>query len=410
MKKFGLAKRLLAGAIGASSAITYAHAKTYSTQTRESIERANLLPSIGAEAMDQRTKTTNIRVLDIQPIIAPGLLTHEQPIKQSQADFVVKNRLEISDIIHGRDDRLLCIVGPCSIHDVNAALEYGKQLKGLIDEFSEDLLIVMRVYFEKPRTTIGWKGLLNDPNLNGTFDINKGVRLGRKLLLDLVDLQIGTGVEWLDTITPQFLSDVVCWGAIGARTTESQIHRQLVSGLSMPVGFKNGTSGDFVVAANGVISAKHEHVFSGVTQQGMVAIIQTTGNDDCHIIHRGGTDGTNYDKKSVSKSVEVCKAKGVKPAILIDCSHGNSNKDYRNQPKVASAVSKQVSEGSNEIIGVMIESNIKEGKQKLIVGKPEMLEYGKSITDSCVNMDTTREMLANLAQAVQDRRKGKTGW
>jgi len=400
-----LTSRILAGAIGASSAITVAHTSTFSTQTRESIQRASQLPAIGAEAMDQRTKTTNIRVLDIQPIIPPGLLTHEQPISQKQADFVVKNRMEISDIIHGRDDRMLCVVGPCSIHDVNSAREYGNQLKTLIDEFKDDLLIVMRVYFEKPRTTIGWKGLLNDPDLNGTFDINKGVRLGRQLLIDLLDQGIGTGVEWLDTITPQFLSDVVCWGAIGARTVESQIHRQLVSGLSMPVGFKNGTSGDFSVAANGVISAKHEHVFSGVTQQGMVAIIQTTGNDDCHIIHRGGTSGPNYDKDSVAKSVEVCKSKGVNPAILIDCSHGNSGKDYRNQPKVAAAVAKQVASGTKEIVGVMIESNIKEGKQKLIIGRADELEYGKSVTDSCVNLDTTREMLAGLALAVRNRRE-----
>lgn len=405
-------KRFLAGALGASSVITVAHAKTFSTQTKESIERANMLPTIKTEAFDKRTKTTNIRVLDIQPITPPGLLTHEQPLNLKMADFVVQNRLEISNIIHGRDDRLLCVVGPCSIHDVKAALEYGKYLKELIDEFQDDLLIVMRVYFEKPRTTIGWKGLLNDPDLTGTFDINKGVRMGRGLLLDLLNQGIGTGVEWLDTITPQYLSDVVCWGAIGARTTESQVHRQLVSGLSMPVGFKNGTSGDFVVAANGVISASAPHVFSGVTQQGMVAIVQTKGNEDCHLIHRGGSSGTNYDEKSVAKSVEVCNAKGIRPAIMIDCSHGNSLKYYKNQPPVAKEVARQVASGTKEIIGVMIESNLVEGKQKLIVGRPEELEYGKSITDCCVNVDTTREMLAGLAAAVRERRKKtqKTGW
>jgi 3-deoxy-7-phosphoheptulonate synthase len=235
-------------------------------EAKSSMERAQGLPNIGAQAMDHRTPTSNVRVMDIKPMITPALLIEQFPMSNDVEHFVAKTRCEISDIVHGRDDRLLCVVGPCSVHDIEAGEEYGLLLKQLIDEFKDDLLVVMRVYFEKPRTTIGWKGLINDPELNGTFNINKGMKEGRKLLLRLLERNVAVGCEWLDTISPQYIADLVCWGAIGARTTESQVHRQLVSGLSMPVGFKNATSGDFDVAANSILSAKYEHVYNGITQ------------------------------------------------------------------------------------------------------------------------------------------------
>merc|ERR1719173_107323 len=321
-------------------------------QTQESnealavMERAASLPKIGREAMDHRTKTSNVRVVDIRPMLPPALLMEQLPVSTKVEDFVAKTRCEISDIVHGRDDRLICVVGPCSIHDPLAGQEYGIILKQLIDEFKDELLIVMRVYFEKPRTTIGWKGMINDPDLNATFNINKGLRQARGLILNLLERDIPTGCEWLDTITPQFIADIVCWGAIGARTTESQVHRQLVSGLSMPVRFKNATSGDATVAANALLSAKHPHVFSSVTQQGLVAIVRSPGNDDCHIIHRGGASGPNYDASSVEASASALEKVNIRPSIMVDCSHANSNKDYRNQPKVLESVAQQVESGS----------------------------------------------------------------
>jgi len=378
-----------------------------SNEAKAVMERAASLPKIGREAMDHRTKTSNVRVVDIRPMLPPALLMEQLPATKAVEDFVAKTRCQISDIIHGRDDRLICVVGPCSIHDPEAGREYGILLKQLIDEYRDELLVVMRVYFEKPRTTIGWKGMINDPDLNGTFNINKGLRESRGLILSLLERGVPTGCEWLDTITPQFIADIVCWGAIGARTTESQVHRQLVSGLSMPVGFKNATSGDATVAANALLSAKHQHVFSSVTQQGLVAIVRSTGNDDCHIIHRGGASGPNFDKKSIEVSAEALRSKGIRPGIMIDCSHGNSGKDYRNQPAVLESVAKQVEEGSEEIIGVMIESNIVEGKQKLDIANLDGLVYGQSITDSCVNIPTTRQMLQRLAEALRKKRENQ---
>jgi len=391
---------------GIATAIV-AQAETQGEKSNEQaavMERAADLPEIGREAMDHRTKTSNVRVMDIRPMLPPALLMEQLPVSTKVEDFVAKTRCEISDIVHGRDDRLICVVGPCSIHDPVAGQEYGILLKQLIDEFKDELLVVMRVYFEKPRTTIGWKGMINDPDLNATFNINKGLRQARGLILNLLERDIPTGCEWLDTITPQFIADIVCWGAIGARTTESQVHRQLVSGLSMPVGFKNATSGDATVAANALLSAKHPHVFSSVTQQGLVAIVRSTGNDDCHIIHRGGASGPNYEPKFINESAEALKKAGIRPGIMVDCSHGNSNKDYRNQPKVLESVAQQVESGSEEIIGVMIESNIVEGKQKLDCKNLDSLVYGKSITDSCVNIPTTRQMLQRLAEALRKKR------
>jgi len=340
---------------------------------------------------------------DPDPLILPSELKSVLALSTEDKAFVQSTRREIANIICGRDDRLLCVVGPCSIHDEGVAVEYGRQLKQMADEFQGELLVIMRVYFEKPRTTIGWKGLINDPDLNGTFNINKGIALARSIVLQLIKQRVGTGCEWLDMITPEYLSDVYCWGAIGARTTESQPHRQMVSAMSMPVGFKNSTTGKVDVAANACISAAGVHCFMG-TVNGRIAIIRSTGNKDCHIIHRGGSNGPNYDAASIMESSNYLRQKKLNPAIVIDCSHGNSKKDYRNQPIVAASIADQVSSGSKDIAGVMIESNINEGKQKLDMNNVQSLEYGKSITDSCVDIKTTYEMLKILAAAVHKRR------
>lgn len=340
-----------------------------------------------------------------EELVLPAELKKQLPLSAEAAAFVEKTRAEIADVVGKRDDRLVCVVGPCSIHDKDVAIEYGQRLKEMIDEFKNELVVIMRVYFEKPRTTVGWKGLINDPDLNGTFDINKGMTLARSIVMTLVENGVGTGTEWLDMCTPEYLADGFCWGAIGARTTESQPHRQMVSGLPMPVGFKNATSGKVDVAANAILSAAGSHSFLGVKQNGRIGIIRTSGNTDCHVIHRGGNSGPNFDKKFVQESAEYLRQKELNPAIVIDCSHGNSKKDYRNQPGVAASIAAQVAAGSTDIVGVMIESHINEGKQKLDPKNPQALEYGKSITDSCVNVDTTYAMLKNLAEAVQKRRQ-----
>lgn len=314
----------------------------------------------------------------------------------------------MENIIKGSDDRLVVVVGPCSVHDTQGALEYAQQLKPLADELQNELLVVMRVYFEKPRTTVGWKGLINDPELNGTFKINKGLRLARQFLLDVNQLGLPVGTEFLDTISPQYTSDLVSWGAIGARTTESQVHRELASGLSCPVGFKNGTAGSVQVAADAVKSARGSHSFLGVNEWGNAAIVMTKGNSSAHIILRGGTDGPNYSAEHVEAAQALLKKSGIEGSgIMIDCSHANSGKKHENQPLVSAAIAEQVASGSREIVGVMIESNLVEGAQKLEPGQTDVskLVYGQSVTDACVNISTTGEMLRTLAKAVSKRRQ-----
>jgi 3-deoxy-7-phosphoheptulonate synthase len=342
---------------------------------------------------------------DADELVLPYALKQKLPLSAEAGAFIKRTRSEIADIVHGRDDRLVCVVGPCSIHDRDVAIAYGQRLKEMVDEFQNELLVIMRVYFEKPRTTVGWKGLINDPDLNGTFDINKGMALARSIVVDLVEHGVGTGTEWLDMCTPEYLADGFCWGAIGARTTESQPHRQMVSGLPMPVGFKNSTAGKVDIAANACISAAGSHSFLGAKQNGRIGIVRTSGNENCHVIHRGGNNGPNYDPESIKESADYMRQKKLSGSIVVDCSHGNSKKDYRNQPAVSASIASQVAEGSTDIVGVMIESHIKEGKQKLDPSNPATLEYGKSITDSCVNLETTHQMLKGLAEAVQKRRQ-----
>jgi 3-deoxy-7-phosphoheptulonate synthase len=320
---------------------------------------------------------------------------------------VHKGRRECIEIIHQRDDRLLVMVGPCSIHDPAAALEYAGQLKGLAQELSSDLCIIMRAYLEKPRTTVGWKGLINDPDIDESFKINKGLRISRQLYADLTDLGMPIASEMLDTISPQFLADLISLGAIGARTTESQLHRELASGLSFPMGFKNGTDGSLSVAIDAVGAAAAKHSFMGVTKQGLAAITKTAGNDDGFVILRGGSNGTNYDAESVKAAKEALAKKKQRPIMMIDCSHGNSKKDHRNQPLVAKSIADQLKQGEDGIVAVMIESNINEGSQKVPSDGPAGLKKGVSITDACIGWETTVEVLTQLAEAVRARRQFK---
>ena len=349
-------------------------------------------------------RTDDLRISGINPLISPAVLAYYLPINEQAASVVHAARTEADAILNLEDDRLLAIVGPCSIHDPEAAIEYGEKLKKEAARLEKDLCIIMRVYFEKPRTTVGWKGLINDPHLDDSFDINQGLRVARKLLLDLANMGIAAGTEFLDTISPQYIADLIAWGAIGARTTESQIHRELASGLSMPVGFKNGTGGSIQIALDAIQSASRPHHFLSVTKQGVSAIVSTAGNPSCHLILRGGKSGPNYDAQSV-ESVEQMLAEQKLPAsLMIDCSHGNSNKDYRNQPMVAKDLANQIAAGSKSITSVMIESNLVEGNQKL---DPDLnkLTRGQSVTDACINWDDTVEVLDTLAEAVRQRRK-----
>ena len=324
------------------------------------------------------------------------------PLTENASRTVFDARSEISNILNGSDDRLLVVVGPCSIHDPSAAREYAGLLKEAVAELSSDLQIVMRVYFEKPRTTIGWKGLINDPYFDESFKISDGLRIARRLLLDFAEMGVPAGTEYLDMISPQYVADLVSWGAIGARTTESQVHRQLASGLSCPVGFKNGTSGNVQIAIEAILSAGHPHTFLGTSETGQSAILLTSGNPDCHIILRGGRQVTNYDAASVASTVEQMEKTGVKPRIMIDCSHANSGKDHRRQSVVSRAVAEQVAGGERHIMGVMIESNLVAGCQSLVNGKT--LVYGQSITDACIDWGETHTLLRELAGAVQKRR------
>jgi 3-deoxy-7-phosphoheptulonate synthase len=333
------------------------------------------------------------------------LLNAEVPATQASIDTVIAARKAAVKVIKGEDDRLLVIVGPCSIHDPATALEYCARLKKLSDSLSQDLLIIMRAYLEKPRTTVGWKGLINDPDIDESYQINKGLRVSRQLYRDLTGMGMPIASEMLDTISPQFLSDLISLGAIGARTTESQLHRELASGLSFPIGFKNGTDGGLSVAVDAIGAAKARHHFMGVTSQGLAAITKTSGNDHCFVILRGGSKGTNYDAASIKTAKEALQKKGLRDGLMVDCSHGNSNKDHRNQPKVAAVVAEQLRAGEQGIIGVMIESNINEGSQKVPPEGPSGLKKGVSITDACINWESTEEVLKDLAAAVRERRQ-----
>ncbi len=348
-----------------------------------------------------RYKTDDLRIKEIKELTPPAHLLREFPLTEDAAKTVYDTRTAIHRILHGADDRLLVIMGPCSIHDVKAAKEYAAQLKQAKNRLAADLLVVMRVYFEKPRTTVGWKGLINDPNLDGSFRINDGLRIARELLLDLNASGMPVGCEFLDMITPQYIADLVSWGAIGARTTESQIHRELASGLSCPVGFKNGTDGSIRIAVDAIRAAQAPHHFLSVTKGGHSAIVSTTGNEDCHVILRGG-NAPNYDAASVDAAARGLADAGAQARLMVDFSHGNSSKQPQKQIDVGRDVSGQIAEGEDRIFGIMVESHLKAGRQDLIPGKP--LVYGQSITDGCIGWEDSRGLLDTLADAVRKRR------
>lgn len=348
-----------------------------------------------------QTSTDDLRIQNLRPLLSPAILMEELPLPDVGAQVIANARNAISDILHGRDDRLLVVVGPCSIHDPQAGLEYAELLKKKAVEHQKELLIVMRVYFEKPRTTIGWKGLINDPYLDGSFNINAGLRLARRFLLDVIALGLPAGSEFLEPITPQFIADLVSWGAIGARTSESQVHRELASGLSMPIGFKNGTDGTVQVAVDAIGSSSHPHHFLSVTKQGIVAIVSTLGNPDCHLILRGGSGGPNYSKECIEQAVARLEKARVQTRVMVDCSHANSGKDHLKQPLVAHEVAEQVAAGNSTIFGVMIESFLVDGRQDY----SEKAVHGQSITDACISWERTQPVLDALAAAVQKRRQ-----
>jgi len=348
-------------------------------------------------------RTDDLRITGLRPLISPAVLAYYLPLSETASEVVAAARSHADSILRGLDDRLLVVVGPCSIHDPEAAMEYAHKLKAEAERLKDDLFIMMRVYFEKPRTTVGWKGLINDPNLDDSFDINHGLRIARKLLLDLANMGMPSGTEFLDTISPQYIADLIAWGAIGARTTESQIHRELASGLSMPVGFKNGTGGSIQLALDAIRSASRPHHFLSVTKQGVSAIVSTSGNDSCHLILRGGKSGPNYEKDAIDSTCTMLREQGLVESVMVDCSHGNSMKDYRNQPLVANALCKQISEGSKAITSVMIESNLVEGNQSLTEDKSALVR-GQSITDACIGWEDTVTVLDRFAEAVRHRR------
>jgi 3-deoxy-7-phosphoheptulonate synthase len=346
--------------------------------------------------------TDDLRIEKIRPLIPPAILMENVPITERASTTVADGRRAIASALRGDDDRLVVVVGPCSIHDVKAARDYATRLKAEADRLSADLIVVMRVYFEKPRTTVGWKGLINDPRLDNSFAINEGLHLARSLLLDIAELGLPTGCEFLDTITPQYLADLVGWGAIGARTTESQVHRELASGLSVPVGFKNGTDGNVRIAIDAIQAAGHPHSFLSVTKQGLSAIVVTRGNPDCHLILRGGTGGPNYQANAVAQAITSLEKVGLVPRVMIDCSHGNSGKDPAQQPAVARAIAAQIAGGSRSIGGLMVESHLVQGRQD--PSPDRALVYGQSITDACLGWDATVPLLNDLAVAVRARR------
>jgi 3-deoxy-7-phosphoheptulonate synthase len=358
---------------------------------------------IGArESTLDTTRIDDVRIGAVRPLITPALLQERVPVQPGTLALVEGSRAAIADVLRGLDDRLVVVVGPCSIHDHGQALDYGLRLKALANEVSAELLVVMRAYFEKPRTTLGWKGYINDPRLDGSFAINDGLERARRLLLELTTLGLPTGTEFLDLLSPQYISDLVAWGAIGARTTESQSHRQLASGLSCPVGFKNGTEGSIKVAADAVLAARAPHSFMGMTKMGMAAIFQTRGNEDCHVILRGGK-APNYGATEVAAACETLRTAGLREQVMIDVSHGNCSRQYRRQVEVAHEVAVQVAAGDQRIVGVMIESHLDEGRQDLVPGRP--LARGVSITDACISWAQTVPVLHDLAAAVRQRRR-----
>ncbi|KAG8526298.1 3-deoxy-7-phosphoheptulonate synthase [Bacidia gigantensis] len=354
------------------------------------------------------SETEGGAVTAVKPIMSPDYVQSLIKINSEEARrTVIEGRRQVSSIIHQDSDRLLVAVGPCSIHDPKAALEYACRLKDLSNRLSGELCVVMRAYLEKPRTSVGWKGLINDPDLNSTFDINKGLTTARQLFADITAIGLPVITEMLDTISPQYFDDLISLGAVGARTTESQLHRELASGVSFPVGFKNGTDGGVQVAVNAIQAAAGAHNFIGVTKQGLAAIIETSGNDNGFVILRGGSKGTNYDAQSVKEAKQSLRKNGQRDVVVIDCSHGNSNKDYRNQPIVAANVADQIRGGDKGIVGLMIESNLAEGRQDLSDEGRRNLKDGVSITDGCIGWDSTVEVLEDLAIAVRDRRKAR---
>ena len=357
--------------------------------------------------VDRTSLTDDERITNIMPLPAPENLIRFFPIQDTPVEALISStRKEIKRILHGASDRLLVIIGPCSIHDPKAAIEYATRLAAERRRLAGDLEIVMRVYFEKPRTTVGWKGLINDPYLNGSFRINEGLRIARDLLVRINQAGVPAGSEFLDTISPQYIGDVISWGAIGARTTESQVHRELASGLSAPIGFKNGTDGNVKIAVDAILAARQPHHFLSVHKNGQVAIVETRGNDDCHIILRGGA-APNYDKESIAAAAKALKAAGLEELLMIYCSHANSRKDHRLQTEVARDIARQIGEGEHRITGVMIESHLKSGRQDQSPGKP--LEYGMSITDGCLGWEESLPLLDVLAEAVRKRRAGRGG-
>ncbi|MBL06895.1 MAG: 3-deoxy-7-phosphoheptulonate synthase [Chloroflexi bacterium] len=337
------------------------------------------------------TNITNINIRELSKLPSPEFYQKKYPSSEQQTSLVRDSRETIEKIIEGKDNRLLLLVGPCSIHDTKAGIEYAEKLKELSDKVSENIFIVMRVYFEKPRTTVGWKGLINDPDLNGSFNIPKGIEIGREFLSEITSIGLPTATEFLDPFTPQYIGDLVSWGAIGARTAESQTHRQMASGLSMPIGFKNGTGGSVQLAIDGMIACNGEHAFLGIDDDGKTSIVITKGNKANHVILRGGASGTNYDKDSINEAQELLKKNNLVPNIVVDCSHGNSNKDHNRQPIVFKEVIEQRLDGNDKIIGIMLESNINPGNQSL--GDIDDLEYGVSITDKCVGWEKTEEII-----------------
>ena len=337
------------------------------------------------------TNITNINIRELSKLPSPEFYQKKYPSSDQQNSLVIDSRKTIENIIEGKDSRLLLLVGPCSIHDTKAGIEYAEKLKELADKVSENIYVVMRVYFEKPRTTVGWKGLINDPDLNGSFNIPKGIEIGREFLSEVTRIGLPTATEFLDPFTPQYIGDLVSWGAIGARTAESQTHRQMASGLSMPIGFKNGTGGSVQLAIDGMIACNGEHAFLGIDDDGKTSIVITKGNKANHVILRGGASGPNYDKDSINEAQELLKKNNLEPNIVVDCSHGNSNKDHNRQPIVFKDILDQRVNGNDKIIGIMLESNINPGSQSL--GNIEDLEYGVSITDKCVGWEKTEEII-----------------
>jgi 3-deoxy-7-phosphoheptulonate synthase len=345
-------------------------------------------------------QTDDLRIRDVRPLIPPAILLEEIPVSERASNLVADTRAAVSAMLRGEDRRILVVAGPCSIHDPASALDYGARLKAIAEPYTDVLLVVMRAYFEKPRTTVGWKGLINDPDLDESYHINKGLRLARRLLLDVNELGLPTGSEFLDTQVPQHIADLTSWVAIGARTSESQVHRELASGLSAPVGFKNGTDGDVKVAIDAVLSARSQHWFPGVTKQGIAAILQTAGNDSCHVILRGGSrTGPNFDAAHVESVSAALAAQSLPARVMVDCSHGNSQRDLKRQAVVADEIARQLRNGSGQVFGLMLESHLVEGRQDASPGQP--LRYGQSITDACIGIGETADILGRVAEAAR---------